>query len=148
MSGRVLPLLSAYNPSRNTGYYWKQAMLLRKRKGQRRRRKQRGGQLGLAGVSLPISVIARETRRKRKKQRGGSIAAGLGLPARERQAAELARRWYRESRKKKKRQGGGNIFEKAAKIGYTLGKDKRYHRMSFSGFSDRGGKRYYKPWEV
>ena len=123
-------------------------MLLRKRKGQRRRRKQRGGQLGLAGVSLPISVIARETRRKRKKQRGGSIAAGLGLPARERQAAELARRWYRESRKKKKRQGGGNIFEKAAKIGYTLGKDKRYHRMSFSGFSDQGGKRYYKPWEV
>ena len=147
MSGRVLPLLSAYNPSRNTGYYWKQAMLLRKRKGQRRR-KQRGGQFSLAGATLPISVVARKARSRRKKQRGGSIAAGLGPPAREIQAAELARRWYRESRKKKKRQGGGNIFEKAAKIGYTLGKDKRNHRMSFSGFSDQGGKRYYKPWEV
>ena len=121
-----------------------EAMLLRKRKGQRQR-KQRGGHLGLAGLSLPISVVARKTRRKRKKQRGGSIAEGLGLPARERKAAELARRWYRESRKIKKRQGGGNIFEKEAKIGYTLGKDKRYHRMSFS---DQGGKRYYKPWEV
>ena len=44
-------------------------------------------------------------------------------------------------------QQGGNIFLKAAKIGYKLGKRKDYHRMSNSGFSDSGGNKFRKqPW--
>ena len=42
-------------------------------------------------------------------------------------------------------QQGGSIWTllgSAAKAGYSLGKDKKYRRMSFSGFSDSGGNQF------
>ena len=56
----------------------------------------------------------------------------------------------RGKEKKKRRQRGGSIgtvLSTAAKAGYELGKSKKYHRMSFSGFSDSGGNRFRRqPW--
>ena len=43
------------------------------------------------------------------------------------------------------RQKGGSIgtlLSSAAKVGYSLGQDKKYRRMSFSGFSDRGANQF------
>ena len=50
----------------------------------------------------------------------------------------------RGRRGRRKQQGGsiGTILSSAAKAGYSLGKDKNYRRMSFSGFSDRGANQF------
>ena len=48
-------------------------------------------------------------------------------------------------RRRRGRQHGGSIgtlLSSAAKAGYSLGKDKKYRRMSFSGFSDLGANRF------
>ena len=48
-------------------------------------------------------------------------------------------------RQRRRRQQGGSIgtlLSSAAKAGYSLGKDKKYRRMSFSGFSDRGANQF------
>lgn len=41
-----------------------------------------------------------------------------------------------------------NILKAAAKIGYKLGKDKRYKRIEALGATGEIHNRRYKPWEV
>ena len=50
----------------------------------------------------------------------------------------------RRPRRRGRQQGGsiGTLLSSAAKAGYSLGKDKKYRRMSFSGFSDRGANQF------
>ena len=64
----------------------------------------------------------------------------------------LARKPDQMIRTRGRRQRGGSIgtvLSSAAKAGYFLGKDKKYRRMSFSGFSDRGANQFRRrpvPW--
>ena len=63
---------------------------------------------------------------------------------------KIKRRGGARTRRKNKRQCGGALFtvlKNAAKIGYTLGKDKRYKRMGPKGVTGSYNRRP-APWEV
>ena len=59
----------------------------------------------------------------------------------------LRKRNPRRRRRKRRRQAGGNIFGAAADIGASLGRSRKYRRLSFSGASDRGANVFRRqPW--
>ena len=63
---------------------------------------------------------------------------------------KIKRRGGAQTRRKHKRQCGGALFtvlKNAAKIGYTLGKDKRYKRKGAKGVTGSYNRRT-APWEV
>ena len=81
-------------------------------------------------------------RRRRQKGRGfgvlGAIAGTAGLAA------------LKKGLKRKRRQKGRGVLGvlgSAAKMGYKLGKDKRYKRMGFLGATG-SYRRRPAPWEV
>ena len=63
---------------------------------------------------------------------------------------KVKQRGEARTRRKRKRQCGGALFtvlKNAAKIGYKLGKDKRYKRMGAKGVTGSYNRRP-APWEV
>ena len=59
----------------------------------------------------------------------------------------LRKRNPRRRRRKRRRQAGGNIFGAAAELGASLGRSRKYRRLSFSGASDRGANVFRRqPW--
>ena len=91
-------------------------------------------------------VVKRSQTRKSRRQKG---ANPFGRNPVLNPSGKLARKINKKSRRRRKQQTGTNpLWGPAAKLGVKLGRSKTYRRMSLSGFSDTGGRRYRKPWEV
>lgn len=86
-------------------------------------------------------IVKLKSTRRRKPQKGGLFALGAMY-----QAASKAYKKGKQRRRGKK-QRGGNVFATAAKLGYKLGKDKRYKRMGALGVTGSYNRRP-APWEV
>ena len=97
----------------------------------------------------PYRNTAFVVKRSQRKHQKGANPFGrnpvLGVNSR------MVRHVLKQSRRRhrRKQQKGTNpLWGPAVKLGVKLGKSKKYRRMSLSGFSDTGGRRYRKPWEV
>ena len=94
-------------------------------------------------------VVKRSQARKsrRKQQKGANPFGNPALKLNSKLARSIIKR-SRAKRRRKQQKGSNPFLGPAAKLGVKLGRSKNYRRMSLSGFSDTGGRRYRKPWEV
>ena len=92
------------------------------------------------------ALWSRETRKSRRQKGANPFGRNPILNL----SGKFARKINKKSRRRRRKQQTGTnpLWGPVAKLGVKLGRSKNYRRMSLLGFSDTGGRRYRKPWEV
>ena len=143
-----MPVLNARNPYRNT------AFMVKRRQARGRKQQKGANPFGRNPIFNLGGKFARAIKKSRKKQqKGGNTIYPLFGPMvkflkKSRRSRKRKQQTGEGLRRRRKQQRGEGLWAPAVKLGVKLGKSKNYRRMSLSGFSDTGGRRYRKPWQV